>query len=265
MADTDKAQPQGQSRPGHSDVPPERSIYCKPLDGLFRYGKPVDPVTILSYDLGNGQRRAFAALAKSRGNRLILWPPSDAREAWEFANGDVGAVHHVTLELSNGKTHFTRIDPNPNLRHDDRGWRLMDFGSGLKLWLICAFQVQELEKQVGVVGERIKSPRTDSNRRKEEFHRYAQQLRSVPVATPPLRGDCLVTSIYLLPDVDFRGPFERSHLPIRSIWNNWVEDWPDGDRFAVAFSAMTIGDLPLGLATVSPLGRLRSTCILGSV
>jgi hypothetical protein len=51
------------------------SVFWKPLYRLFDDGNPIDPVTILLYDLGPEKRLPFAALAKTRGNRLVLWPP----------------------------------------------------------------------------------------------------------------------------------------------------------------------------------------------
>jgi hypothetical protein len=131
--------------------------------------------------------------------------------------------------------------------------------------MIGAFQVGYLEKQVGVVGGTIRMPKTDSKRREDEFRRYAAEMRSAVVVTPPLRGDCFVTCIYLLPSADYQGPLDRSHFPMGKFWNDWIEDWPDGDRLQAAASIVTVGDVPLLLLTAAPLGRLRGACMLGSV
>lgn len=254
-----------QARAGLPDVPPEMSVYWKPLYRLFDDGNPIDPVTILLYDLGAEKRLPFAALAKTRGNRLILWPPSDSREPHEFADGDAAPIHHVTLELSSGETHFTRFEQKSKRVHQDRGWRLADFDGGLKLWLIAAFQVGYLEKQVGVVGGTIRMPRTDSKRRESEFRRYAAELRSALVVTPAVRGDCLVTVFYQLAGADYQGPLDGSHFPMGKFWDDWIADWPDGDKFQAATSVVTVGDVSLLLLTAAPLGQLRGACMLGSV
>src|SRR5947208_3047169 len=107
MPDVDQGQSFNVARAGLPDIEPEASVFWKPLQRLFANGNPIDPVTILYYDLGEKGRLPFAAIGKTRGNRLILWPPSDARRPGEFASGDTFAMHHVTLELSSGETHFT--------------------------------------------------------------------------------------------------------------------------------------------------------------
>lgn len=261
-----------EARAGLPDISQELSVYWKPLYRLFDEGNPIDPVTILLYDLGPDRRLPFAALAKTRGNRLILWPPSHAHEAHEFAKGDAVPIHHVTLELSNGETHFTRFEPKLEHRSKSKRpkathkWQLADFDDGLKLWMIGAFRSDYLEKQVGVVGGKIRAPKNDAKRREDEFRRYAEQLTVVPVATPLLRGDCYLTFIYLVPDARrFQGELDRSLLPIQAVWNDWIADWPDGDKFQALATQVTVGDVSLLIVTAAPLGRLKGVCMLGSV
>lgn len=264
MPDVEENQSFEVARAGLPDISQEMSVYWKPLYRLFDDGNPIDPVTILLYDLGAERRLPFAALAKTRGNRLILWPPTHAQEAHEFAKGDAIPLHHVTLELSNGETHFTRFGANGERVHEDRGWKLADFGGCLKLWMIGAFRADYLKKQVGVVGGTTRMPKTDSKRREAEFIQYAQRLTSVPVATPRLRSDCYLTFIYLVPDGrQFHGELDRSLLPIQGVWNDWFADWPDGDKFQALATQIIVEDVNLLLLTAAPLGRLTSACILG--
>jgi hypothetical protein len=268
MPDMDQTESFEQARAGLPDISPDLSVYWKPLHRLFvpKDGTPLPPVTILLYDLGNENRLPFAAIAKTRKNRLILWPPSHAHKPHEFAEGDAFPIHHVTLELSNGKTHFTRFDPNSKRIQEGRGWKLAALKNGLKLWLIGAFQVAYLEKQIGVVGGKITMPKTDSKRREDEFRRYAEQMTSVAINTPPLRGDCLITVIHLLPDsTSFCGPIGPAHFPMGSFWNEWIEEWPDGDKFQAVSTPINVGGVNLLLLTAAPLGRLKSACFLGSV
>jgi hypothetical protein len=255
-----------EARAGLADVSPDVSVIWKPLHRLLQDGNPIDPVTILFYDIGDDRRLPFAAVAKTRGNRLVLWPPSDAREPGEFADGDTFPVHHATLELSNGETHFTRFDANGQRIHQGRGWKLASFKDGLRLWLIGAFHVALLEKQVGALEQDVKVPTRDSKRRLDEFRRYAAQMGHLAVSTPPLRGDCFITVIHLLPDsASFRGPVKPTHFPTGGFWGDWIDGWPDGDTFQIAPTPINVGGVNLLLLTASPVGHLKGACFLGSI
>jgi len=265
MSDMDQTGSLEQARAGLPDVSPDASVFWKPLQRLFQDGNPIDPVTILFYDMGDGRRLPFVAIARTPGNRIILWPPSDALEPGEFADGHTFPVHHATLELPNGETHFTRFDPNGQRIHEDHGWKLASLEDGLRLWLIGAFHVALLEKQIGALERDVKMPQSDSKRREEEFLRYASQMTRVAINTPPLRGDCFVTVIHLLPDgANFRGPVKPAHFPMGSFWNDWIDGWSDDDTFQVAPTEINVGGVNILLLTASPLGHLKGACFLGS-
>jgi hypothetical protein len=266
MSDADRTESSEQERAGLPDVSPHVSVFSRPLQRLFQNGNPIDAVKVLFYNIGDGRHLPFAAISKTRGNRLVLWPPSDALEPGEFADGHTFAVDHATLELVNGKTHFTRFDENGQRVHEDRGWKLANFPDGLKLWLICAFRVDLLEKQVGAVEQGVWMPQTDSERREEEFRRYAAEMKCIDVSTPPLRGDCLVTVIHVMPDsAGFRGPITRDHFPMGSFWNDWIDGWPDGDCFQIVPTGINLAGVNLLLLSASPPGCLKGGCFVGSV
>ena len=91
-------------------------------------------------------------------------------------------------------------------------------------------------------------------------------MSRVTINTPPLRGDCFVTVIHLLPDsADFGGPVKPIHFPMGSFCNDWIDGWPDGDNFQIVPSAISVAGVNLLLLTASPLGCLRGACFLGSV
>ena len=123
-----------------------------------------------------------------------------------------------------------------------------------------------MEQQAGALEQDVRMPKRDSERREEEFRRYAAQLRLVEVCTPPLRGDCLVTVIHLLRDpAGFRGPIKPAHFPMGSFWNDWIDGWMDGDSFQIVPTGVSVGGANLILLTAAPLGRLKDACFLGSV
>ncbi len=266
MSDVSQTESFDEARAGLPDVSPEVSVFWKPLRRLFEDGSPIGPVTVLFYDVGNGRSLPFASIAKTKGNRLVLWPPSDALQVGEFADGLTFAIHHVTLELANGETHFTCFEADGQRFHDGRRWKLATLEDGLKLWLMGAFHVASLESQVGALEQSVKMPKTDAKRREDEFRRYAAEMRRETIKTPPLRGDCFVTVVHLLPDsASFRGSTKAAHFPMGSFWNDWIDGWPDGDNFQIAPTGINVGGVNLLLLTASPLGRAKDACFLGSV
>jgi len=253
-----------QARAGLPDVSPNVSVFWKPLHRLFQDGNPIDPVTMLYYDLGPEKRLPFAAISKTKGNRLILWPPTDALEQGDFADGSTFAVHHVTLELSNNTTHFTRFDTTGQRIHEKRLWKLDKGDSGLMLWLIAAFRISLLEQQVGALEQSVMMPPSDNKRRNDEFRRYVAKMKSVFINTPPLRGDCFITAIHVLPgEESFRGPVLPDYFPRGRFWNDWIDGWPDGDIFQVAPTPINVDGVNLLLLTASPSGSLKGACFLG--
>ncbi len=251
-----------ESRPDGPVVSPEVSVIWKPLQRLFADGSPASSVAILYFDVGSGRRLPFAAITRTRRNRLVLWPPSDARRAWRFQDGSDFHVHHVTLELDNGTTHLTHFDASNNRVHRADGWRLLPSQGGSRLWLVGAFKLAVLEKQVGVVEQSVNMPVADSARRHREFERYASQLAHIDIRTPPVRGDCLIAAIHLLSSDPQRDQLDRAHFPMAPFWNELIDDWPDGDKFPVGVTGVQLGEQRLLVQTVSPLGRLRGACFL---
>jgi hypothetical protein len=264
MSDPDQSNPFIVARAGLPDIDPRVSVVWKPLQRLFGDGNPIDPVTVLYYDLGNKRRLSFAAIGKTRGNRIILWPPSDASHPGTFASGDTFSIHHVTLELSSGETHFTRFSSAINRVHEDRGWTLGPTRDGLRMWLIAAFQTELLETQAGALEQDVRMPKTDSARRIEEFKRYAAQMSHADVKTPTVRGDCLVTVFLLMTDSAFHGPIQSAHFPMGKFWDEWIDGWPEGDNFQIVPTGINVSGVNLVMLTAAPPGRLKGACFLGS-
>ncbi len=235
MPDMDHPESFEQVPTGLPPVSPDMSVFWKPLRLLLQNGNPIDPVTILYYTMGDNRRLPFAAITKTRRNLLILWPPCDALEPGEFMDGHTFPIHHATLELSTSQTHFTRFEANGQRVHENPGWKLACFEDGIQLWLIGAFRVALLERQVGTLSQDVRMPKSDSVRRVDEFKRYGAQMAHLAENTPPLRGDCFVTAIHLLRDsASFRGPVKPTHFPMGNFWNDWIDGWPDGDNFQIA-------------------------------
>lgn len=100
-------------------------------------------------------------------------------------------------------------------------------------------------------------------RRLAEFKSYASQMTVVVVKAPQVRGDCLVTVIHLLADAPgSSGPFKPAHFPMGSFWQNWIDGWTDGDKFEIAPTKVSVGEVNLVLLTAAPLGRLNGECFI---
>ena len=133
------------------------------------------------------------------------------------------------------------------------------------MWVVGAFSIELLEKQVGALEQNVKMPSTDSDRRLDEFKRYAAEMTHVVVKTPPLRGDCLVTVFHLLTDSSFLGPIEPAHFPMGKFWCDWIDGWSDGDNFQIVPTGVNVSGVNLVLLTAAPLGRVKGACFFGSV
>lgn len=252
-----------QARAGLPDVCPYTSVLWKPLHRLLIDGKPIDPVTILYFDFGPDRRLPFAAISKTSGNRLILWPPSDAREPGDFATGERFAIHHVTLELANRKSHLTRFDEQGERVTADRVWKLAGSRDDPSLWLVIAFRISLLERQVGALEQSVRMPTSDSERRVEEFRKYAATLRHVHLLSPAPKGDYAVSVIHVMAEPVFSGPIRPQPFPFGSFWNNWIEGWADGDPIDVSHTGVNVGGVGVSVLTASPSGCLKSACYLG--
>jgi hypothetical protein len=262
MSETHQNQSFEEARAGLPDASPHHSVIWKPLHRLLNEGNPVDPVTVLCFDMGDGRLLPFSSLGMTRGNRLVLWPPSDERKPGTFADGYELPIHHVTLELGNGQTHFTHFERTGSRVHENRGWRLPPGDAGLRMWLIGAVQIAQLEMQAGALEMGVNMPASDSERRIDEYKRYFAKMKLTPVNAPALEGDFLITVMYLI-DGGLRRPIEPADFPVGACWNEWVDGSANGEPFAVVRTDISVSGVSLLLLTAGPPGRLKGGCFLG--
>jgi hypothetical protein len=264
MSKIDQHQSFDDARAGLPDVSPDESVIWKPLHRLLAEGNPIDPVTVLCCEMGDGKRLPFATIAMTGGNRLLLWPPSDARSPGEFADGETFPIHHITLELSNSRTHFTRFEGTTARAHKSHGWKLWAANAGLKMWLISAVRLAQLDRQAGALEMGISMPPSDSQRRIEEYKRYFAEMKLTDVKAPRPRGDYLITAIYLPTDVVPGAPIDPACFPVGSFWKEWIAGWPEGDAFEIIPTGINLSGVKLLLLSAAPPGRLKSNCYVAS-
>lgn len=250
-------------RAGLPDMSPHLSVFWKPLRKLLELGNPVDPVTVVYLDFGSQGRYPVFSVAKTQGNRLILWPPSDTRVAVQPSRGDSYFVHHITLELRDGTSHFTSYDSDGAAVHHSRNWRLRPIGDGnASIWLLLAIQKSHLEAQAGALSVNTAFPTSDGPRREYEIKRFAQSMKHVPLVLPDLRGDSVALAVHVLDSPPVDGTVDPRFFPMGPIWDHWYEDWLDGDRFQAGVSAADLGGKHLLVVATCPPGRLRAGCFI---
>lgn len=248
---------------GLPELSPYVSVIWKPMHRLLGEGNPTDPTSILHFDLGGGRHLPFAAVSKTRRNRVVLWPPFDSRQQARSAAGVDFPIHHVTLELSNGQTHFTRFDPTERRVHENPGWQLSPETDGLRLWLVGVFHIPLLEQQYGALEQNVRMPTSDSARRVEESKRYYASLTMEHLKTPSPLGDYLIAVFYLPSDPSFRGPVLPQHFPIGAFSADLITGWTVDDPIEYVASSVCVGGLKLIVLTAAPAGRFIEGCCLG--
>lgn len=188
-----------------------RHYLFRAIQRLFRDGSPPGQIvnlTLRAYE--DVPALPLGAMSLTKRNRLIFWPP--LHPTAPFVDGDQTEreVDHLTLQLSNGRTHVTAFDGNDRI-HTWPGWAVKELdNSGLGLWFIFAAGRSFLSDQAIRVEWEIAG--SDAPRRSEEFRRFAaEKIRTAqiewPAQTKP-RSDTIATFAF----VSMRGPCTQTAL-----------------------------------------------------
>lgn len=258
----------GKPRANGCRVSPTVSVLWKPLARLLAYkdGSELPPTTQLFLDSDAGVALPFVAVQKTRRNRLILWPPTDASTPARLSDGTSFPIDHVTLELkddiSKARTHLTHFGANATREHSDREWALADCEGGSKGWLAIGVPIRILECQLGLVEENVRWPACDRERREREFERYRDQMTLATLKTPPIQGNYLFVVIHLLPDGASISSVTTRNFPLNGLRDS-IDEWsPTNSGIPVTKRTINIGGTTLAILTAGPPGRLRE-CLIG--
>lgn len=239
------------------------SIFWKPLHRLLTEGAPASAVTFLCYDFGDERKLPFAAICKTRGNRLILWTPASSDEPATASDGDQFKIHHATLELASGQTHLTHFWRLGDREHRSRRWKLSPPDHGVQLWLIACAKISFLAGQLGECHATVPLPLTDSARRLREFTKYVKESLLLPVKAPPARGDYVLSVIGLGAPHTVDETTVMIPFPMGDFWGKCVAGWPADGGFDVITTKVIIEDTPLAVQTACPPGRIRCDYAIG--
>lgn len=242
-----------------------RSVLYRPLRRLFDEGKPPGDVRALWYELSPKRRLPFAALYGSPGSSLVLWPASPPGASTATTKAGREPFDHITVDLRNHMTHITGFNVRGERCHGKVRFPVHRIpGSDAALWCVCAFRWTVLEQQCGEFEWTAPMPKSDQQRREQEFIKYAEQVMEQPVflTIPAPRGDYVISVFYVLGSgkLDW---FPPKAFHMGSFWNDEIDGWPDGDRFDVALSAVEAGAVHIGIATACPPGHLKRDVFVG--
>lgn len=249
------------------------SLWFRPLRQFLQHGKPTGPMTVLAFRGTHTGAYPFGVLTHTKNNRIVFWPVLPKNADMVAAEGKVGVIDHITLELPNAKTHVTAYDaagkPSrcgaTDFGHRE-AWRLQRFeGSGLAIWFTILVKWSTLLDQETAVQRCMKAPNpAEAKRRKQVFAHHTAQLRIIDVPLPksvtvpkyvycvfyfvtePERETKLTPDIFLHGDVDSQ-----------------VDGWPDGTVFEIQPMKLRYEQTQFLIATACPSGTMRQDIVLG--
>lgn len=235
---------------------------------LLNAGKPLGPMTALSFAIPGKGSFPFGVLAWTAKNRLIFWPTIPMLPTM------AGVIDHVTLEFPSMRSHRTAYNEAGNSIHTsaadldlETAWQLTTFpGSGVALWLSLKFRTQTLLNQDFAIQRNVKMPTSaEATRRTEEFARHLQQLNHVDVPLPPDQTTLpqyICCNIYLTTDPNLDTSL-TSQMFMEANPAEHVEGWPDGVPFTIQPLRLNRGGHELIIATACPPGELLGEIFVG--
>lgn len=177
----------------NDDLAADSSLWFRSLRQLLKEGKPTGAMTLLAFRDGDASAYPFGVLTHTKNDRVVFWLVLPTNADMVAAEGKIGVIDHVTLELPNEKTHVTAYDSGGDaLQYGAadfghlQAWRLQRFeGTGLSIWFTLLVKWSILAAQETVVQRRMQAPTpADVERRKQAFARHAAQIKVIDVPVP---------------------------------------------------------------------------------
>jgi hypothetical protein len=257
----------------NDDLGAQSSLWFRPLRHLLEQGKPAGAMTFLAFRGPHMNAYLFGAITHTQRNRIVFWPVLPKNADMVAAEGKVGVIDHITLELSNEKTHVTAYnaagEPSrcgaTDLGHP-QAWRLQRFeGGGLAVWFTLLVNWSTLVDQETAVQRCTNAPNpAEAERRKRAFADYAAQLTIVDVPLPK----CVTTPeyvycvIYLVADPKREIKLTPGMFIQRGV-DSQVDGWPDGAEFTIQATKLCCERTQFVIATACPPGITRRDVVLG--
>jgi hypothetical protein len=205
----------------------------------------------------------FGALTQTDNNRLIFWPVLPKNHP-QVSNG-ARLIDHITLELSNGKSHSTAFDEEGVRQHRRAGWKLHQIpGSGLKMWFSMLVRWDVIQNQDLRVEVEMATPFNDSLRREKEFRKHAAHFSAQFLVVPEgqREGDYVYCVFYLQEADSFDvAPLQESFLGDNV--DDRIAGIPDGTVFPIHPATLQIGKTRLLALAATPIGSTTSDIVFG--
>jgi len=257
----------------NDDIGAPSSLWLRPIRQFLESGKPIGQLTMLMVRGQNNVRCPFGVLTHTTNQRVVFWPvlPRDADMI--LAKGKNPAIDHITLELTNRKTHLTAYDAHGKASHSkasDLGhsaaWRLQQLeGNGLAIWFTILVRWSVLAEQEQAVQRCVQAPTpAETKRRTELFAKIAKQATVVEVPRPksPAKPDFVYCEVYFVTDADGDVTLP-DNLICSGFADTEVEGWPYGSHFEIQRMLLQVGHKHFVIATSCPPGKARSDVAIG--
>ncbi len=198
---------------------------------------------------------------------MVFWPVLPRNADMVAREGKSGVVDHITLELSNWKSHLTAYNADGQSHHTsaadlghEQAWRLREqHSSGLALWFSMLVRWSVLLDQEAAVQRRLRAPTpAEAERRKMLFTQAASQMQFMdfPLPNSVTVPEYVYCSVYFVvgENGDFR--FMPELFPSNQA-DSEIDGWPDGSTFEIQPKALKYEMTKFVIATACPPGVLR--------
>ena len=254
------------------DLGAESSLWFRPLRQLLQQGKPVGPMIVLTFSGADTQAYPFGVLTHTEKGRIVFWPVLPTNADMVAADGKIGVIDHITLELANEKTHVTAYDaagrPSRCGATDfghSQSWRICRFeGSGLAVWFTLLVKWSVLLHQETAVQRCVRAPTpAEAERLKQVFASHAARLKFVDFPLPLRSGtpEYVYCVIYFITDPNriklTSDIFLHGHV------DSVVDGWPEGNEFEIQPKNLLYEQTQFVIATACPPGTMRQDVFLG--
>lgn len=241
------------------------SIWLRAIRYLTHEGKTLPPFTSVMVKSSTDLLLPFAVMTQTERNRLICWPVLPKDFPLETPKGRL--IDHITLELSNGRTHTTAFGPNGKRHHKSTRGKIKEIpGTGLAPWFTVLVQWSVIENQDLRVETNMFTPAGDGPRRESVFRKMAEQYRGAFIALPdgPGLGDYIYTMFCLqMSETVDLAPLGTEYFGDRV--DDRIDGFPDGTIFPIVPTKLQIGTTKLIALTSAPPGIVKTELSYGFV
>ncbi len=250
----------------NDDVGADSSLLLRPLRQLFKKGKPVGDIMMLTVSPTGDVKFPFGMLTETKRARLVFWPILPSGVSVVCAGEEIEGLDHITLEFPSEKIHLTAYDAKGQSSHIKRGWKMQHLSCcPLGVWFRQMFRVSLLSEQDTAVQRRVHIPTTDADRRLNEFVGNGGNIHLWDVPLPPADavGDFIYLGVSLDDEPKATCQITPAVLPADTSLNSVIEGWPEGHEFQIMPSRRMFGQRSICVATACPPGRLLSDVCIG--